>query len=100
MGAKEDFNGCRIYEILPRLGMSRDIGAKVKVGEEGFETAGHYKSEFKAPMLVNPCQHVILEDIKRGVLRREVWTRTFHGKPDGSSLVIWHCKEEMNRNDI
>lgn len=72
---------------------NRDIGAGVRIEEFGVDVSAHYKTEFTAPFSVPPCDHVFLNNIKKGFLRRKEWNRTFHGRPDGLSEVTIHCIE-------
>ena len=67
--------------------MSREI--QVKLGLKSVE--GSWKSEFRAPLILNPCQHYF-ETKKKGIRRKE-WQIHYHGKEDGSSTIDLQCNK-------
>lgn len=75
--------------------MSRDIQVGVSTGEQ---TVGvKYSTQFRPPLVVKPCDHLIREH--RGMLRNELWLVTFHGKSDGSSEISRRCMRLKGQQD-
>jgi len=69
--------------------MSREI--HVKVGSIG----GSWRSEFRAPLVLEPCQHYF-ETKKKGIRRKE-WQIHYHGKENGSSTIEFQCNKHGDR---
>ena len=62
--------------------MSREIQVKLGLKSVG----GSWKSEFRAPLILNPCQHYF--ETKKD------WVIHYHGREDGSTTVEkLNCKE-------
>lgn len=69
--------------------MSRDIQGEISVGTTGVKITGKFVSQFKAPLILEPCQHLVSQ--RESLLKKEVWTVTIHGKADGSSSIKQRC---------
>lgn len=70
--------------------MSQEINGKVKI--LGHEIAGAYKKMFSAPIILEPCKHEIREE--KSLLKKEIWIRTFHGKPNGATKLTVLCRKK------
>jgi hypothetical protein len=69
--------------------MSREIDVGVKAGQ--YTVGGKYVTQFREPLIIKLCEHLIDKEKKR--FKDEIWYLMAHGKADGSSEVSKHCEK-------
>jgi hypothetical protein len=58
---------------------------------ESKEKGGKYETQFSAPLILKPCEHLLDKNKKR--LGNEIWYLIVHGKSGGTSEVTKHCEK-------
>lgn len=70
--------------------MSREISIKVGPTSVG----GTWKSEAKAPLILNPCQHYLETKTEGWWKWKKEWKRVYHGGADGRCSVSMQCDKD------
>lgn len=69
-----------------------DLGINPETGE--VKTGAGYKHNFSAPLILEPCQHLVQSrGGGRMFDRREIWFVMIHGDANGKQNVTKSCNE-------
>jgi hypothetical protein len=73
--------------------MSRKIQVKIGTNEGIIE--GSYETEFRAPLILSTCQHLVRPEKKGLIKRKELWYNILQCEPNGSVSFKRLCQDTV-----